>query len=81
MKARIISASLSPARLMNSWKGSTTASRKVFGALPATSGSRAKSASSMPGSMNSAVMTKTCSQGRRSARISESEPGTSPAMR
>jgi hypothetical protein len=46
MKPRIISASRRPARSMNSWKGSTTASRKVFGAPPATSGSRASSASS-----------------------------------
>ena len=35
----------------------------------------------MPGSMKAPVIQNTCVQGKRSARISDSEPGTRPAMR
>ena len=44
-------------------------------------GPQPKTVITMPGSMKAAVIQKTCDQGRISARISESDPGTSPAMR
>ena len=45
-----------PLRVMNSWNGSTTASRSVRGRPVTSSGSRTTSVSAMPGSMNSAVI-------------------------
>ena len=35
----------------------------------------------MPGSMKAAVIQNTCDHGSKSERISDSEPGTSPANR
>ncbi len=71
------SALFHPWRVMNSWKGSTTASRKVLGG-DARCGSLTISVIAMPGNMNSAVTMNTMLHGRWSARISDSEPGTSP---
>ena len=81
MKASTSSAEDTPCRAKNSWKGSTTASRRVRGAASVTAGSRTISVMTMPGSMNSEVIMNTMSHGMRSARISDSDPGTRPEMR
>ncbi len=66
---------------MNSWNGSTTASRSVLGAAPVAAGSRTTSVITRPGSRNNAVITNTDGHGMRSARISASDPGTRLLMR
>ncbi len=65
---------------MNSWKGSVTAWRRVLG-VPLMHGSLTSQAMTMPGIMKALVIQNTSFHGRRSARISDSEPGISPAMR
>ena len=60
---------------MNSWNGSTTASRSVLGAPFVNCGSATSSVIATPGSMNSAVIRNTDDQGSRSERISASDPG------
>jgi hypothetical protein len=48
---------------------------------PDHGGSSTSSTITMPGTMKAAVIQKTCAQGSRSARISDSDPGTRPAIR
>ena len=79
MNARTASACVQPSRVTNSVNGSTIASRSDFGGGPRVSGSATRKTSTMPGSMNAAVIAKTASHGRWSARISDSEPGIRPA--
>ncbi len=76
MKSNTSSASFHPARVMNSWKGSMTASRNVRGAPCDSCGSSTISVIAAPGSMNNAVTTNTDDQGSKSERISASDPGT-----
>ena len=80
MKPSTNSAPRQPSRWMNSLNGCTIASRRFFGGVPCTSGSRTTSVMIMPGSMNAAVTMKTVVHGRWSDRISASEPGTSAAI-
>jgi hypothetical protein len=53
----------------------------VRGVPAAARGSFTSRVIATPGNMKSAVTKNTTLHGRRSARISDSEPGTSPAMR
>ena len=55
------------------------ASRMVFGGEPYTLGSLISKVHTRPGSMKAAVIQKTGCHGMRSARISDSAPGTMPA--
>src|SRR5262249_5966055 len=63
MKPSTNSAPRQPSRRMNSRNGSTIASRRFFGGLPCTSGSRTTSVIAMPGSMNAAVTMNTVAHG------------------
>lgn len=70
-----------PSRLKNSTKGSITASRKVCGANASSLTSLIVKVVTMPMSMKAPVTQNTTVQGRWSARIKASDPGTKPDKR
>ena len=70
-----------PTRWKYSLNGVVSVSRNVRGWGPTCSGSVTLSDSRMPTPMNAAVIQNTQIQGRMSAKIRDSDPGTRLAMR